>query len=174
MMRMRRTTICGVLGLCVAASLAVAQPAERPGKDGPGGRGRFMAGRMARFLNLSDDQKTAFQKALEQQRPQMQALHQQMRDVRQKLDDALKADNPDPAVVGQLTIQDRALIKQGHALHDQLAQTLRGLLTPEQQTKFDAMQSLGRGFGPVAGPGPARFGRRGGWGQGQQPAPPEP
>ena len=164
-------TIGAAAAVWLGASLAGAQPAGAPGGRGPGG---FMVERMARVLNLSDDQKTAFQKALEQQRPQMQALHQQLRDNHRKLEDALKSDNPDPAVVGQLVIQGRALMKQGEGLREQASQALRGLLTPDQQTKFDALQSLrqGGGFGPMGAPGGFGHGRRGGWGK-QPPAPPQ-
>jgi Spy/CpxP family protein refolding chaperone len=166
-------TTFGAVALWLGASMVGAQPADGPGKGRPG---RFMADRMARVLDLSDDQKASFQKALEQQRPQMQTLHQQLRDNHQKLDDALKGDNPDPATVGQLVIQGQALMKKGRALRDQASQALRGLLTPEQQAKFDAMESLrqGGGFGPGRGPG--GFGHRGGWGKGagQPPAPPMP
>ena len=173
---MRTMTTFGVAALWLGASMAGAQPAEGPGKGGPG---RFMADRMGRALNLSDEQKASFQKALEQQRPQMQALHQQLRDNHQKLDDALKGDNPDPASVGQLVIQGHALMKRGGALREQAKQALRGLLTPEQQTKFDALESLREegGFGPGGpGGGPRGFGHRGGWGKGagQPPAPPNP
>jgi Spy/CpxP family protein refolding chaperone len=168
-MRMTKAmTIRAAAAVWLCASLAGAQPAGAPGGRGPGG---FMAGRMARVLNLSDDQKAAFQKVLEQQRPQMQALHQQLRDNHSKLEDALKGDNPDPAVVGQLVIQGRALMKQGEGLREQSSQTLRGLLTPEQQTKFDALQSLrqGGGFGPMGGRG-FGLGAHGRWGK-QAPPP---
>lgn len=158
------TTIGAAAAVWLGASLAGAQPAGGPGGRGPGG---FMVERMARVLNLSDDQKTAFQKALEQQRPQMQALHLQVRDNRRKLEEALKGDNPDPAVVGQLVIQGHALMKQGEGLREQSSQALRGLLTPDQQTKFDALQSLrqGGGFGPMGG-----LGGHGRWGK--RPGPP--
>jgi Spy/CpxP family protein refolding chaperone len=168
-MRMTKVmTIGAAAAVWLGASLAGAQPAGAPGGRGPGG---FMAGRMARVLNLSDDQKTAFQKVLEQQRPQMQALHQQLRDNHGKLEEALKGDNPDPAAVGQLVIQGRALMKQGEGLREQTSQALRGLLTPDQQTKFDALQSLrrGGGFGPMGGRGGFGIGAHGRW---DKPAPP--
>lgn len=136
-----------------------------------------MAGRMARLLNLSDDQKAAFQKALDAQRPQLQALHQQLRDNRSKLQEALQGDNPDPATIGQLVIQGNALMKQAKGLREQSSQTLRGLLTPDQQAKFDALQSLRQGgFGPMGGPGgfgPFLF-EHGRWGRGQGTPPPPP
>ncbi len=172
-MRMRRVTaIAAAAVISLGVSLAVAQPGGNGGR-GPGG---FMAGRMARLLNLSDDQKAAFQKALDAQRPQFQALHQQLRDNRSKLQELLQGESPDPAAVGQLVIQGHALMTQAKALRDQSNQTLRGLLTPDQQAKFDALQSLRQGgFGPMGGPGGfGQFGHgRWGRGQGAQPPPPQ-
>ncbi len=163
------TTIGAAAAVWLGASLAGAQPAAGPAGRGPGG---FMVERMARVLSLSDDQKAAFQKALEQQRPQMQGLHLQLRDNRRKLEEALKGDNPDPATVGQLVIQGRALMKQGEGLREQSSQALRGLLTPDQQTKFDTLQSLrqGGGFGPMGGLGGFGPGGHGRWGK--RPGPP--
>ena len=103
----------------------------------------------------------------------MEALHKQMRDNHQRLDAALKGENPDPRTVGQIVIQGNALRKQAEAQREQGSQALRGLLTPEQQTKFDALQSLREdgGFGPGGpgfGPG---FGHRGPGGR--SPLPPQ-
>ncbi|HVO09435.1 MAG TPA: periplasmic heavy metal sensor [Vicinamibacteria bacterium] len=151
----------GAAAVLLAAVAAGAQPAPPP-TGGPGGPGRGMLQRMERALNLTGDQQAAVQKLLDQQKPQMDALHQQMQDNRQKLEAALSADSPDPATVGTLTIEQRKLMQQGKTLHDQLAQSLRALLTPDQQTKFDALQSLG---------GPGGWGGRGHWGDGPPPAP---
>jgi Spy/CpxP family protein refolding chaperone len=177
-MKMRAKAVKSALGataLFLCAALAGAQPADGMAPSGPkGGRGGFMGERLGRVLNLSADQEAAFQKLLDEQRPQMQALHQQMRDNHQKLQDLLKGDNPDPSTVGQLVIQEHGLMKQSATLRDQASQSLRGLLTPDQQTKFDALQSLRQdgGFGPG---GPRGFGHRGGWGGpgGPPPAPPQ-
>ncbi len=172
-MRMRTVTatIAAAAVVCLGASVAGAQPGGGGGR-GPGG---FMVERMARLLNLSDDQKSAFQKALDAQRPQLQALHQQLRDNRSKLHDALQGDNPDPATVGRLVIQGNALMKQAKGLRDQSNQTLRGLLTPDQQAKFDALQSLRQGgFGGMGGPGGFEPFGHGRWGKGQGAQPPPP
>ncbi|HXY40012.1 MAG TPA: periplasmic heavy metal sensor [Vicinamibacteria bacterium] len=153
----------GAAAILLAAVAASAQPAAPP----PGGPGRGMLQRLEKALNLTTDQQTAVQKLVDQQKPQMDALHQQMQDNRQKLDAALSADSPDAAAVGTLTIEQHKLMQQGKALHDQLAQSLRALLTPDQQTKFDALQSMG---------GPGRWGGgRGHWGGGgAAAAPPTP
>jgi Spy/CpxP family protein refolding chaperone len=164
---MRTKAMLAASFLWLGAALAGAQPADRPGGPwkGPGVHG----GRMARALELTDEQKAAFQKQMEQQRPQMQALHEQMRAIHEKLQAALAAESPEPAAVGQLVIQENALRKQARTQREQASQALRALLTPEQQAKFDALQSLrDEGFGPRG------MGRRGfGHGPGAPPAPPQ-
>ncbi len=162
-MPMRGVGTLGAAAVLLAAVAVGAQPA--PPAGGPGGPGRGMLQRMERALNLTSDQQAAFQKALDQQKPQMDALHQQMQDNRQKLEAALSADNPDPAAVGTLAIEQHKLMQQGKALHDQLAQSLRALLTPDQQTKFDALQAMR---------GPGGWGGRGHFGGGPAAAPPTP
>src|SRR5512140_3679470 len=110
-MQMRTKAMLAASCLWLGAAVAGAQPTDGPGgpRKGPGG---FMGGRIAQALNLTDEQKAEFKKVMEDQRPQMQTLHQQMRDNRQKLEDALKGDNPDPKAVGQIVIQGRTLMKQ--------------------------------------------------------------
>lgn len=167
---MRTKAMLTATALWLGASLAGAQPADGPGKGGRGtGAGGFMGGRVAQALSLTDSQKADVQKLFEQQRPQMQALHQQIRDNHEKVQAALEAGNADAAAVGQLVIQGHALMKQAKTQRDQTSQAVRALLTPEQQTKFDALQSLreeGRGFGRRGMGGP-------GFGHGAPPAPPQ-
>jgi Spy/CpxP family protein refolding chaperone len=118
---------------------------------------------MARALELSEEQKAAFRELLEQQRPQIHALREQMHENHQKLTDALEGDDPDPAAIGQLAIQGQALRKQAEAQREQASQALRALLTPDQRTKFDALNSL-RGHAPfgLGGTGGVPSGGRGG------------
>ncbi len=155
-----RAILVGTAGaLWLGASLAGAQPPPAPQGKGPG---QWQLDRMTRALGLNADQKAAFQKILDQQKPQLDALHNEMRDNRQKLEDALKVENPDPATVGALAIQQHRLMLKGRGLHDQVIQGLHALLTPEQVTKLDALQAMGpfgaggrmghRGMGPM-GPG---------------------
>ena len=173
---MRAKAMLAATVLWLGAALAGAQPADGPGGP-PRGPGGFRGDRMTRVLNLTEDQKAAFQKLLEEQRPQMEALHKQMRDNHRKLDAALEGESPDPRTVGQIVIQGNALRKQAQAQREQASQALRGLLTSEQQVKFDALQSLREdgGFGqggPGFGPGPFGRGRHGGPG-GRPPLPPQ-
>lgn len=159
-----RTIASWGMAVLLSAVVAGAQPAPGKGNSragGPGGRVGMM-GHMARVLELTDEQKAAFRKAMEEQRPQAQALHQQMRENRGQLEELLKSASPDPATVGKLVIQEHKLREQGQARREQSMQALRALLTPEQQVKFDVLQSMKRGRGD-RGPG-SRDGRGRHWG----------
>lgn len=156
---MKTRTIAG-WGATVLLSAAVAGAQPAPGQGGwggrpggPGGPGGMM-GRAARVLQLTDEQKAAFRKTMEQQRPQMQALHQQMSENRTKLKELLDGGNPDPAAVGKLVIQEHQLREQGKAQREQAQQALRALLTPEQQAKFDVLEQMKPGPGDMGPGGP--------------------
>jgi Spy/CpxP family protein refolding chaperone len=148
-MQTKGIAIVGVAAL-LSAAVAGAQPSHGPGS--PAGRMRHpaMMGRLARVLELTEEQKAAIKKQMEQQRPQRQALHAQMRDNRVKLKALLDGGNPDPAAVGQLTIQEHKLRQQAKAQREQDRQALRALLTPEQQAKFDLLESMKPGGGERA------------------------
>jgi Spy/CpxP family protein refolding chaperone len=117
---------------------------------------------MARYLGLSADQQTQLKALHDEQRPQIQTLGQQLRENHERLQQALEAASPDPAAVGTIVIQGHALQQQMRKLHADADQAVRALLSPDQQTKFDALQALrgergpmgrgwGRGFGPPPG-----------------------
>jgi Spy/CpxP family protein refolding chaperone len=159
-MRLKAITMPGLAAVLAFASLAAAQPAGGRGGWGPGG-----ADARADYLKLSEPQRAQAKELFEKQRPQLAALHQSLRDNRQKVEEALAAPTPDPTAVGELVIEGHRLQQQSKQLRDQADKALRALLTPEQQVKFDAMRALreergpmgplghGRGFGPMgAGP----------------------
>jgi Spy/CpxP family protein refolding chaperone len=155
---MKTRTIAGWgVAVLMSGALAAAQPAAGPGRQGKPGMRQGMMGPMARALELTDEQKAAFRKAMELQRPEMQALHNEMRENRVKLQELLTSGNPDPAEVGRLVIQEHKLREQGKARREQSKQALRALLTPEQQAKFDLLQSMRRERGEGR---PGAFGRR--------------
>jgi Spy/CpxP family protein refolding chaperone len=113
---------------------------------------------MTHVLSLSAEQKTALGKIIEQQRSQADALQGQLRDGGKKLHEALEATKPVPLTVGTLMIEHRSLMQKVEAAHDQMNQSLRALLTAEQQVRFDSMRQSGagsrrsRGMGPMGRP----------------------
>jgi len=151
-----KTTILAASALWLGVALAGAQPVEPFERLLDGGAG------MARALELTDEQKTAFREVLEQDRTKMQSLREKMRENRQVLAAALEGDDPDPVAVGKIAIQGHALRKQADAHREQMKQALRAFLTPEQQTKLDVLESMrrqGPGFG-TAGLAPGGPGRQ--------------
>ena len=146
-----KTTMLAVSALWLGAALAGAQPVEPVERllnvpDWSGGAG------MARALDLTGEQRAAFREVLESHRTKMQSLREKVRQNHQALEAALEGDDPDPAAVGKIAIEGRALRKQAEAHREQMNRALREFLTPEQQTKLDVLESMRR-RGPRFGPG---------------------
>jgi Spy/CpxP family protein refolding chaperone len=116
------------------ATVAVAQP--HPGLGA--GAMREHLDQAASYLNLTADQKAAWNVAVSdfesQQKSQMTKSH----DLQTQLHDAITAASPDACNIGTLTLQSHAVMEQLTAAHDALVAKLASSLTPEQKTKFDA------------------------------------
>lgn len=150
--------------LAAFASVAAPHPGRGPEGHGPDGFGPagHMLERAGRALQLTDQQQEQARQLLEARRPQMDALHQQMRDAHEKLAAALDAKDADAASVGRLAIAQHRLHLKGKALHEEMAKAFQALLTPEQQQKFELLKSMhedgphhGRfGHGPRPADGP--------------------
>jgi Spy/CpxP family protein refolding chaperone len=108
---------------------------------------------MARFLGLSETQKTQVRELMEARRTEHEALREKLDQNRDELEKALEAASPDPVAVGEIAIEGHRLHEQGRALRDAQDQALRKVLTPEQQVKFDAMKALRDEGGPMGGRG---------------------
>jgi Spy/CpxP family protein refolding chaperone len=157
---------CGLtVALLVGASGAGAQP---PAPDGPAGWGRGGPRMLTRILDLSDEQKAQVRKVFEQYRPQMQALHQQARDNRARLQQALDSPQPDPTTVGEIVIEEHQLREKGRALREEIKKAIDGFLTPEQKSKQAILEEARSLMGPKGrsplgpdGPGMGPEGRPG-------------
>jgi Spy/CpxP family protein refolding chaperone len=144
----RRSTVSllAAAGL-VVASLAHAQtapqtqPPARPkapaqGMMGQGmGQGTGPGGLMAR-LNLTQAQKDQLKAFHDQQLKDRQALREKMRDARQKLRDAMRADVPDENAVRTAAGAVAALQADQAALRARAKGQLMKALTPEQQAQL--------------------------------------
>jgi Spy/CpxP family protein refolding chaperone len=114
---------------------------------------------MARFLALTEQQQEQVRKAMDEQRPEHEALREKLAKNREQLEQALETANPDPAAVGELAIEGHRLREQERALREAQEKALRALLTAEQQVKFDALKALredGMGGPPGFGPRPPK------------------
>jgi len=96
---------------------------------------------MVKQLNLSQDQMTAAHAIFQDVHTQAQPIHQQQKALHDQLATALKADNPDPAAVGQLVIQSHQLRQQMKPIFEAADQKFQALLTPDQLTKYQAIKA---------------------------------
>jgi Spy/CpxP family protein refolding chaperone len=154
---MRKMTVA-ILGTALTLALVGSASAQPPPPEGPQGawprKGRGEG--MARYLGLSEAQKEQVHKLMEGRRAEHEALREQIEANAGQLRKALEVANPDPAGVGELAIEGHRLREQGRALREAQDKALRAILTPDQQTRFDAMKALREeggpgGFGPPMG-----------------------
>ena len=182
-MRTRWTILTTVTLL--SASMLFAQRGPRDGE----GRGPSFDGLVA-ALNLTDGQLSQLQENAKASREETRALMQEIRPLHEQIKAELDKPSPDPAVVGDLTVQVDAIRDQiGENRKNSHAAAL-ALLTPAQQEALTALTSAeeknretfgvirtaamlnllegrGMGFGPGGhgGFGPGGFGP-GGFGPG--------
>lgn len=128
---MKRTPILmATLITLIAAFSALAQPA-------PGGPPR--PDPLREFLQLTADQRSAWENAQKQFDTATQGLRDQERSLNEQLGKALQG--TDACGIGGLMLQIRATGDQMKAAHDALDQKLVSVLTPEQRAKFDAFRA---------------------------------
>lgn len=145
-----------LVGLSAGTFLLASGVAAQPFGPDDGRRGPRGLRGPGRFLELTEEQQSVARDAFEKQRPEMRALHEQMREVRESLRDSLESESPDPFTVGELAIEEHALMGKARALREESKAALESVLTPEQKQKLEALEAV-RGF---VGPRGMR-GRRG-------------
>ena len=152
-MQQRIAILIGVVAVALVAVSGVVAQNPGPGHDGRGPRG---FGGMARALELTEDQQAAAREIFDAQRPEREALHEEMRENRSALREALESAPPDALLVGELVIQGEALKARGRALRDQSREALEDVLSDEQKQKLDLLEAMDGGWGRGG-----RTGRRG-------------
>ena len=136
-----RRAMVGSLGVLMLGAGAYA--ANTPEDEGTGrrhGRHGMAPFRMARALDLTDEQRAAFKQILEEQHKASEPLRTQHRELREQIRQQLEG-NADATTVGQLTIQAHAVGKQLHESRAQVRERFEALLTPEQKAKLEALKS---------------------------------
>jgi Spy/CpxP family protein refolding chaperone len=101
---------------------------------------------LVQVLQPTPDQLAIWKQLREAQATAMKPLLQNARDLRGQLDTAMKATPPDPATVGKLTLALRAAREAVRAQADDSQAKFVATLTPEQKTKFEALQAAGKAF----------------------------
>jgi Spy/CpxP family protein refolding chaperone len=144
-MRGRWIGTVGVAVLWLGGSVVLAQPFG-PGREGPPNGPPL--GRAARALELTGQQQEAARQIFEQRRPQMEALHKQMRENHELVQEELESGHADPTAVGELVIAGHALREEDRALREESKAALESILTPEQQLRLEALEAVREGMGP--------------------------
>jgi Spy/CpxP family protein refolding chaperone len=132
--------------LLAIALLVAAMASAQPMTGAPPQRGGRMAAMLVAVLQPTPDQLTTWKQLREAQATAMKPLVQNARDLRGQLDTAMKATAPDPATVGKLTLELRTARQAIRALADDSKAKFVATLTPDQKTKFEALQAAGKAF----------------------------
>lgn len=146
-MRMGRAfAIAGsaLLGCALVATAQESQPGKGAGVHRRGGPEQ--RARLAEYLGLDAQQKTAVQQLQLQHREEMKPLWQEGSELRRKLREATEADKPDAQAVGEATLALKAHHDRMKVQRTAFEQKLAALLTPEQKQKFEALKAA-REFG---------------------------
>lgn len=149
-------TLLPALFVVAATAFAAAQEGDGPHSK-RGARGDFAereAERMARVLQLTEDQMEEWRRLREEHEASVRPLMRQMRDITERLETEANLDNPDPAVVGQLELDRRAVARQLQESRVQAHEDATRLLDHDQRIRWEALQENGRGgFRGLFGPG---------------------
>lgn len=144
-----------VATLVMTASLVVASQVRGGAAGmGPWSGQRFQ--KLATYLNLTDQQRTAIQGIMQDAAGQAQPLLPQMQQVHQEIADLVKAANPNApdfaANVKNLAAQQANLASQVMTIRVTAMAKAAAVLTPDQRTKAEQLFELIRpGFGGGAG-----------------------
>lgn len=150
---MKKTTLTLLLTLIAVPVFAQPRPMPQPG---PGGRPPGDAA-LVNYLQLTTDQKSAWDAAHKDFGGSVQPLFDKQRAAHQQLDTALQSKSTDPCSLGTQLLAIHAIGDQIKAAHDALDQKLDSILTADQKARYEAFQAA-----RAAQPGPGGLGGPGG------------
>ena len=121
------------------ATVLIAQPLEGGGfgRRGSGGPGEHR--RMARDLDLSQEQQQQVEGFAQEMRASVEPLMQQRRELRGQRQGALEAQ--DACALGEAELASHALRTQMKSARDAFKTNLESILSDEQQRKLEAMEA---------------------------------
>lgn len=132
--------ILAILGLTLLTTSAFAQPRPPMGPP-PNGGGPTGPAALGQYLQLTADQKAAWDAARQDFETATQSLRQQAQAAHQKVHDLVTASSPDPTAIGNAILAAKAIDDQIKAAHDAMETKQESVLTPDQQTKYAAFEA---------------------------------
>ena len=104
---------------------------------------------VAQFLGFTDSQGEQFRKLLQDLQATVASLGEQMGPRRQRLEELLNSEAPDPLAVGAALLEIRAFEQQARRAMDSYHERFLGLLSAEQKEKVQAVVQAARLFPAV-------------------------
>lgn len=135
-----RRTILFLTFLSAAVIWAQAQPQPRPGIGGPAPGIEALK----KALELTDQQIQHLTQLRREEAGVLQPLRRQVQEKTQALKEAMAAPNPDPSLVGSLTLELRNLRQQIQETNKIYHEKALAVLTPEQRAKVENMTAASR------------------------------
>jgi Spy/CpxP family protein refolding chaperone len=145
-MKSNRKYLAGSLaaGMVLTASAGIAIAADTTVPAAYGGwhhHGHHGGGMMLSKLNLTPEQQAQVKTIMENARPQMKSIGQEMRANGEKLRSTQPTDANYPAVVAQVTQANGSLHSQMITQREAVRAQIYKILTPAQQTQLVALQA---------------------------------
>jgi len=147
---MKRITM-GLITAVLLVGVGAAAMGQGPQAGMPPGPPSPPHERLSAALELTAEQKAAWEGARRDGDGNMRALGEQARGLHREIDGLLAQPSPDPAVVGQRTIALHEVQGQMRKAHEALDGKLAALLTPEQKLRFEGFKAA---MGPPGPHGP--------------------
>ena len=164
---MKQIIAVTILGAALTAGAVAAQTGGERGREGRRGQRGQAA---VEYLGLTPDQEAQWTALREQNRDAMRLLHQEGRELHERVQEALEADAPD-AEVGVAAKAVYAHRQEAKKAREAFEGQLLSILTEDQKVKYEAFKTASETMGQGRRGRGHRGGRGGGEGRGGE-APP--
>lgn len=129
--------IVAILALSIGSILVFAQR----GGGNRGGRGGFLFGRMAKELNLTEEQKTQIKQIMDAEKEKVQPIFEALKENRQKMEELTADGSFDEAKVKALAGEQGTLSSQLIVEKERTKSQIFQILTEEQRQKAKQMKA---------------------------------
>lgn len=99
---------------------------------------------VARFLQLTPEQVEQWKGLLQVQEDALTPLREELRATEEQLGELLRGENPDPAAIGTLVLQGKAIKEEMGEAHRAYLDGFAALLTPEQTQRLEGIRRAAR------------------------------